>query len=66
MTKKLPQTRKSLNHLTVFRDLIVEPDHRISYAKRLLIEMDILNEKDLDIAAINESHKNIEKEELKK
>ena len=63
MTKKLPQTRKSLNHLTVFRDLIVEPDHRISYAKRLLIEMDILNEKDLDI---NESHKNIEKEELKK
>ena len=44
----------------------MEPDHRISYAKRLLIEMDILNEKDLDIAAINESHKNIEKEELKK
>ena len=41
----------------------MEPDHRISYAKRLLIEMDILNEKDLDI---NESHKNIEKEELKK
>ena len=66
MTKKLPQTRKSLNHLTVFRDLIVEPDHRISYVKRLLIEMDILNEKDLDIATINESHKNIEKEELKK
>lgn len=27
--------------------------------------MDISNDKDLDIAAINESHKKIEKEELK-
>ena len=28
--------------------------------------MDFLNDKDLDIAATNESHKNIEKEELEK
>lgn len=43
----------------------MEPDLRISDPEILLIEMDISNDKDLDIAAINESHKKIEKEELK-
>lgn len=42
----------------------MEPDLRISDPE-ILIEMDISNDKDLDIAAINESHKKIEKEELK-
>lgn len=45
---------------------IAEPEHKISDQKEILMEMNILNDNDLERIDINESHKNIEKEELKK
>ena len=44
---------------------IAEPEHKISGQKKMLIEMNILNDNDLETIDINENHKNIEKEELK-
>lgn len=43
---------------------IAEPEHKISDQKEILMEMNILNDNDLERIDINESHKNIEKEEL--
>ena len=43
---------------------IAEPEHKISGQKKMLIEMNILNDNDLETIDINENHKNIEKEEL--
>ena len=43
---------------------IAEPEHKISNQKKILMEMNILNDNDLETIDINESHKNIEKEEL--
>ena len=43
---------------------IAEPEHKISDQKKILMEMNILNGNDLETIDINESHKNIEKEEL--
>ena len=42
----------------------VEPEHRISDQERILIEMNILNDKDPKTADLNENRKNMEKEEL--
>ena len=43
---------------------IAEPEHKISDQKKILMEMNILNDNDLETIDINESHNNIEKEEL--
>ena len=43
---------------------IAEPEHKISGQEKMLIEMNILNDNDLETLDINENHKNIEKEEL--
>ena len=41
---------------------VAEPEHKISDQQKILIEMNILNDKNLEIKDINESHKNKEKE----
>ena len=43
---------------------VAEPEHKITDQEKKLTEMNILNNKDLKIKDISESHKNIDKEEL--
>ena len=43
---------------------VTEPEHKISDQEKMLIEMNVLNDNDLDTIDMNENHKNIEKEEL--
>ena len=44
--------------------LITEPEHKISDQEKILIEMDILNDNDLETIKLNENHKDIKIEEL--
>ena len=43
---------------------ITEPEHKISDQEKILIEMDILNDNDLEMLELNENHKDIKIEEL--
>ena len=43
---------------------ITEPEHKISDQEKILIEMDILNDNDLETIDLNENQKNIGIEEL--
>ena len=43
---------------------ITEPEHKITVQEKVLIEMDILNDNDLDTIELNENHKDIKIEEL--
>ena len=43
---------------------IAEPEHKISDQEKMLIEMDILNDNDLETIDLNENHKNIGIKEL--
>ena len=43
---------------------VAEPENKISDQEKMLIEMNVLNDNDLDTIDMNENRKNIEKEEL--
>ena len=43
---------------------ITKPEHKISDQEKILIEMDILNDNDLETIELNENHKDIKIEEL--
>ena len=43
---------------------IAEPEHKISDQEKMVIEMNILNDNDLETIDMNEKHKNVEKDEL--
>ena len=43
---------------------ITESDHKISDQEKILIEMDILNDNDLEMIELNQNHKDIKIEEL--
>ena len=62
-TKKATTDGEKVEILKHFLKTIctVDSEHSTLDSERLLIEMDISNEKDLETAATNESHKNIEK-----